>query len=301
MTGTGGIGAFKPSESSAIFILLIALGLASFSGGLMKILTDTMEPALISFFRFLGYLFLLFPLALYKHGKKVFKPAHPKAQIFRGIALVLGNSAFIYGVQHVDYANSIAILYIYPFLMIGLSVWILNESVSRGTWFGVLGGFLGVILVLRPNIMQMDFNGLFIVFTGLMVALQMLLNRKLGMATSSLIVAVWGAFIACLISSLFVPFFWNVPGKTEIFIILILSVTTALSQTLMIVAMSWASADRVAPFTYFEIPAATLVGFLLFETLPDLISWVGIALIIFSGVLVKVFSNNSSLRMRDKF
>ena len=67
--------------------------------------------------------------------------------------------------QHVDYANAVAILYIYPFLMIGLSVWILNESVSRGTWFGVLGGFLGVILVLRPNIMQMDFNGLFIVLS----------------------------------------------------------------------------------------------------------------------------------------
>lgn len=301
MTGASGIGAFKPSVSRAIFILLIALGLASFSGGLMKVLTDTMEPALISFFRFLGYLIILFPLALYKHGKKVLKPAHPKVQIFRGIALVLGNAAFIYGVQHVDYANSIAILYIYPFLMIGLSVWILNESVSRGTWLGVLGGFLGVILVLRPNIMQMDFNGLFIVFTGLMVALQMLLNRKLGMATSPLIVAVWGAFIACLLSSLFVPFFWNVPGKTEIFVILILSVTTALSQTLMIVAMSWASADRVAPFTYFEIPSATLVGFLLFETLPDLTSWVGMALIIFSGVLVKVFSNNSQLRTRDKF
>ena len=301
MTGVSGIGAFKPSVSRAIFILLIALGLASFSGGLMKVLTDTMEPALISFFRFLGYLIILFPLALYKHGKKVLKPAHPKVQIVRGIALVLGNAAFIYGVQHVDYANSIAILYIYPFLMIGLSVWILNESVSRGTWLGVLGGFLGVILVLRPNIMQMDFNGLFIVFTGLMVALQMLLNRKLGMATSPLIVAVWGAFIACLLSSLFVPFFWNVPGKTEIFVILILSVTTALSQTLMIVAMSWASADRVAPFTYFEIPSATLVGFLLFETLPDLTSWVGMALIIFSGVLVKVFSNISQLRTRDKF
>jgi len=102
-------------------------------------------------------------------------------------------------------------------------------------------------------------------------------------------------------SSLFVPFFWNVPGKTELFIIIILSLTTALSQTFMIVAMSWASADKVAPFTYFEIPSATLVGFLLFQTLPDLLSWVGMVLIIFSGVLVKLFTNKSQLRLRDKF
>jgi len=298
---TSGIGSLKPSVSGAVFILLVALALASFSGGLIKILTATMEPALISFLRFLGYFILLFPLALFQHGKKVFKPFHPKVQILRGCALVLGNMTFIYGVQHVDYANSIAILYIYPFLMISLSVWILNETVSRSTWLGVFGGFAGVILVLRPNIIQMDFNGLFIVFTGLMVALQMLLNRKLGMATSPLIVAVWGAFVACFMSSLFIPFFWNVPGKTELFIIIILSITTALSQTLMIVAMSWASADKVAPFTYFEIPSATLVGFLLFQTLPDLLSWVGMVLIIFSGVLVKLFTNKSQLRLRDKF
>lgn len=291
----------KSSVSSAVLILLVALALASFSGGLMKILTATMEPALISFLRFLGHFIILFPLALFRHGKKVFKPAHPKVQILRGCALVLGNTAFIYGVQHVDYANFIAILYIYPFLMISLSVWILNETVSRSTWLGVFGGFAGVILVLRPNIIQMDFNGLFIVFTGLMVAFQMLLNRKLGMTNSPLIVAVWGAFFACFISSLFVPFFWNVRSKIELFIIIILSITTALSQTLMIVAMSWASADKVAPFTYFEIPSATLVGFLFFQTLPDLLSWVGMGLIIFSGLLIKLFSNKSQLRLRDKF
>ena len=301
MKETSGIGSLKSSVSGAVFILLVALALASFSGGLIKILTATMEPALISFLRFLGYFIILFPLALFRHGKKVFKPAHPKVQILRGCALVLGNTAFIYGVQHVDYANSIAILYIYPFLMISLSVWILNETVSRNTWLGVFGGFAGVILVLRPNIIQMDFNGLFIVFTGLMVAFQMLLNRKLGMTNSPLIVAVWGAFVACFISSLFVPFFWNVPSKIELFIIIILSLTTALSQTLMIVAMSWASADKVAPFTYFEIPSATLVGFLFFQTLPDLLSWVGMGLIIFSGLLVKLFSNKSQLRLRDKF
>ena len=301
LTGTGGIGSLKPSVSGAIFILLVALGLASFSGGLMKILTATMEPALISFFRFLGYFILLFPLALFQHGKTVFKPTQPKVQILRGCALVFGNTAFIYGVQHVDYANSIAILYIYPFIMISFSVWILNETVSRGTWLGVVGGFAGVILVLRPNIILMDFNGLFIVFAGMMVALQMLLNRKLGMVTSPLIVAVWGALVACIMSSLLVPFFWNVPSKSEIFIIIILSTTTALSQTLMIVAMSWASADKIAPFTYFEIPSATLVGLLLFQTLPDILSLVGMALIIFSGLLVKLFSNKSELRLRNKF
>ena len=61
MKETSGIGSLKSSVSGAVFILLVALALASFSGGLMKILTATVEPALISFLRFLGYFIILFP------------------------------------------------------------------------------------------------------------------------------------------------------------------------------------------------------------------------------------------------
>ena len=279
--------------------MLLALALASFSGGLMKILTETMEPVLISFFRFFGYFIILLPLTFYQYGKRVLKPSYPRSQLIRGCALVLGNTAFIYGVEHIAYANSIAILYVYPFLMISLSVWILNERISLTTWLGVLGGFLGVLLVLRPDFIQMNFNGLFILFTGLMVAIQMLLNRKLGLVTPPILVAVWGAFVASVVSGLMAPLFWSTPGKTEFLIITLLSVTTALSQTLMILAMTWASADKVAPFTYFEILSATLVGFVLFGTLPDKFTGIGIFLIIVSGLLVKFIPNNFGLHTRE--
>ena len=275
-------------STRAILVMLLAVAIAAFSGGLMKILVETMEPPLVSFFRFTGYFFLLFPLAVYRFGWGLLTPYRTDVQVIRGFVIVMGNTAFMYGVKHLDYANSIAILYVYPFLMISLSVWILQESVSRATWLGVLGGFLGVILVLRPDVVKMNFNGLFILFTGLMVAIQMLLSRKLGVATSPIIVTVWGAFIASVISGLFATIFWRFPNPTEILIISGLCVATALSQTLMIIAMSWASADRIAPFTYFEIPAATFIGFVLFGTLPDLLSWSGMLLIILSGVLVRL-------------
>ena len=55
----------------------------------------------------------------------------------------------------------------------------------------------------------------------------------------------------------------------------------------MITAMSMAQADRIAPFTYFEIIAAILIGLVMFGTLPDLLAWVGMALIITSGTVVK--------------
>lgn len=80
-----------------------------------------------------------------------------------------------------------------------------------------------------------------------------------------------------------------------------LAVLTALSQTLMITAMSMASADRIAPFTYFEIIAAVIIGLGMFGTLPDMVAWLGMALIITSGTVVKRLPGVLKLRRREKF
>ena len=274
--------------ASAIMLMIFALCLASVSGAMMKILSETMEPPLVSFLRFAGYFILLLPLAVFQYGRRVFVTARPMVQVLRGLALVLGNTAFMYGVRQVDYANAIAILYIYPFLMIALSAWFLSERVTLISWMGVSGGFLGVVLVMRPNVSGIDFYGLFIVFTGFMVAVQMLLNRKLGVLSPPIVVAVWGAFTATLISGLSLPLYWRMPTQDEFFLIFLLAALTALSQTLMIVSMSWATADKIAPYTYSEIPFAVLVGYIFFQTTPDALSWTGICLIILSGIAVVV-------------
>jgi drug/metabolite transporter (DMT)-like permease len=54
----------------------------------------------------------------------------------------------------------------------------------------------------------------------------------------------------------------------------------------MIMAFARAPASELAPFTYSEIVSAVLIGLIMFGTLPDLLSWAGIALIILSGVIV---------------
>lgn len=108
----------------------------------------------------------------------------------RGLPLAAGNTSFIIGVAHVDYA--IAILYVYSFLMVGLSALMLGEPVSRPAWAGVAGGFRGVLLVIRPDPAALDPGALFIGFTGLTVALQMLLNRKFGTESDPILVSMWG-------------------------------------------------------------------------------------------------------------
>jgi drug/metabolite transporter (DMT)-like permease len=134
-----------------------------------------------------------------------------------------------------------------------------------------------------------------------MVALQMLFNRKLGVLSDPIVVSLWGALAATAALSLSVPFVWQIPTTGQMLVIAALAVLTALSQTLMITAMSMASADRIAPFTYFEIIAAVIIGLAIFGTLPDMLAWLGIALIITSGTVVKRLPGVLKLLRREKF
>ena len=276
-----------PRDSLAVITMLTALCLAALGGALMKILTETLSPPLVSWFRFAAYGLLLVPIALWRAGPGCFRPTRPLVQIGRGLMLAAGNTAFMYGVRHVDYANAIAILYIYPFIMIALSALVLGERVSGSAWIGVAGGFSGVLLVVRPDMSGLDPAAMFILFTGTMVALQMLFNRKLGVLSDPVVVSMWGALAATGGLTVMLPFVWHVPEPEELRLILLLALITALSQTLMITAMSMAQADRIAPFTYFEIIAAILIGFAMFGTLPDVLAWIGMGLIITSGTAVK--------------
>ena len=96
----------------------------------------------------------------------------------------------------------------------------------------------------------------------------------------------WGALVASLVIMLTLPFSWQPVTAAQLGVLALTAVISAISQTLMIMALSRAPASDLAPFTYSEIVSAVLIGFVMFGTLPDALSWAGIGLIALSGVVV---------------
>ena len=273
-------------STSGIILVVIALALAAFGGGLMKLLTDSLSPVMIAWARFCGSSLILLPFVIWHVGGIRLTPHRPLIQTVRGVLMALGNIAFIFGVQQLDYANAIAILYVYPFIMVFLAPFVLGEKVGITGWIGVIGGFGGVVMVMRPDVTGLDYHALFVFVSGAMIAIQMLLNRLLGARSNPMVAALWGSMVAAIILTPFVPFFWSALTSTEVAILALLAVTASVSQTLMILGMGRAAAGDVAPFTYTEIVSGIVLGFLMFGTLPDALAFMGMALIVISGILV---------------
>ncbi len=285
-----------------IVLMVAALSLAALTGALMKFLTADMTPIQISWFRFAGFLIVVLPLALLRVGRAALRPPRVNIQLLRGVLMVAGNVSFIYGAIGMDYANAIAILYVYPFLMTLFAPMVLGERVPMVAWAGVVGGFLGVLIVVRPDISGIDRHALLVLFTGLCVAAQMLLNRKLGVLVNPLVVSAWGAGTALAVLTPLIIARGGLPpvsGNT-LWILVLMALTSSSSQTMMIQALRMARAADLAPYTYSELAAATLLGLVVFGTLPDMWSWLGIGLIVVCGVAVARAQGRLGMRRQPK-
>jgi drug/metabolite transporter (DMT)-like permease len=69
---------------------------------------------------------------------------------------------------------------------------------------------------------------------------------------------------------------------------LAIGLIAAVGHYLLIRAYERAPASLLAPFGYFEIIMAVIVGFVLFGDFPDLWTWVGIAVLVASGLYISL-------------
>ena len=102
---------------------------------------------------------------------------------------------------------------------------------------------------------------------------------------------VWGGAIGSLVFTLALPWYWEPAlaqwqqmGPWPRVVLLSTGVWGALGHLLQISAYRNAPASLLAPFTYLQIVAATTLGWLVWRQFPDALTWLGIALVIASGV-----------------
>lgn len=270
----------------AIAIIVFGLAAAALSGGLMKMLSETLPPVLVVWFRFAGYFLMMLPIVLWRSGLRVLQVPRPGMQLVRGFCMAGSTIFFLSGARTLDYADAIAILYAYPFFLTLLAPFLLGERVSLAAWFGVTGGFIGVLLVVRPSFAGVGVDALMVLACALLVTSQLIINRKLGAVADPLAISCYGAAVATVVTSVSLPWVWQPVPVSDWGLVVASCVAGAVSQTMIVVAFSRTAASDLAPFTYTELISAVIFGWLLFGTLPDWISWVGIALICASGVAV---------------
>lgn len=269
-------------------VLLVVFGfsLASVADGISKLLIGSLPVVIIVWGRLVTNLLILAPPAFAKHGVKIIRPNRPWLQLLRGILLVLATVSMVKALEGLPLADALAIAFAYPFVVTALSPLILGERVYPAHWLAVAIGFAGVLVVMRPGFQSVGIHALLALATGIMFALTLLITRLLSRTDPPMVTIMFSIIVGLVVLTPPVILVWEPPTWTQWGLLAMIGLCSCGSHLSINQAYSIAPAATLAPIGYSEIVAGTAVGYLMFGDFPDLVTWIGIAIITASGIFI---------------
>lgn len=271
-----------------IFLMILSMVFLPTKDGFAKILGAYYSPLEIIWAQFWLMFLVLAPFIIWRYGLGVLWPRPFGLQVLRGVSAAVGIGLFYAAVLYIPLANITAIYFLAPLVVTAFSPFVLQEKVGVRRWSAVIVGFLGVSIILRPDIDGFNTGYGIALVGGVAIGIFYLLNRKLaGVAPPSVALA-HSVVIGAVLLSFAVPAVWVEPRPTDIMNIGYFVFFSILGQGLLMAAFVYGAASLIAPFQYFGIVSATLFGYFVFGDLPDGWTWVGIAIICGSGIYIAV-------------
>ena len=247
----------------------------------------------------------IFVLAPLEGSRIQWRTENPWLNIARGVLLAIANLGYFLGLAALPLADTMTLFFIAPLLITALSVPFLGERVGWRRWLAVLVGMLGVIVMLRPGESLLAIAGVLPVFGALAYASMQTIARHLGptdrASTMALYLQITFMFIAIAIgltigdgrfggtgdpSLDFLLRAWRWPSPEHLGLMVLAGVCIGLGGYLITQAYRIGPASTVAPFEYTALPWGVLLGFTFWGELPSAISWLGMLLIVGSGLYV---------------
>jgi len=278
----------QSTDRPALGILLIVSGVGLFAlmDAAIKWLTSEFSTAQIVAMRsWFGLPFLLL-LVFLEGGLSELKTQRPVAHVVRYVLVLALSFSFFWVLSEMKLVDAIAITFAAPILIAAMSVPILKETVGVHRWTAILVGFIGVLIILRPGSGVFQWASLMALASAAIYALLMVTTRALKGTESRASLMLYPQLGMSVTSLLIAPFFWTCPSLIEIGVFAVVGALGSAGIFCITQAFRLAPAATVSPYEYTAMIWATLLGYLLWQELPDRFTLAGSAIVISSGLYI---------------
>ena len=213
--------------------------------------------------------------------------------IARAVSLMVATFCFIAAIRVMPLADALAIVFVAPFIVLLVGKFYLGEDVGPRRVGAALVGFVGVLFVIQPSFAAFGVVAIIPLGTAVAFAFYILVTRGLSRQLHPVALQFHTGLVASLIciAILFVAGgrdsdLFGIVRPTGVAWMWLLAVGffATISHMMMTYALSFAPSSTLAPLQYFELPVATLFGYLVFNDFPNRLSLIGIAIIIGAGL-----------------
>jgi drug/metabolite transporter (DMT)-like permease len=278
----------KQAILTGILLIVLAMTIVPIMDVLAKVLSARYPVIEIVWARYFFHLLYLLPIVVIRFGASALMPRHPVLQIFRGGLLMVSTLLFFSAIAQMPISDALALVFIAPLIVTVLSPFILAEQVGGRRWAAVWTGFFGALVIIRPGFVSIDTGTVLALSAGVIYAFYIIATRKLSGTSPPLVTLTYTALLGAVVTSAIVPFQWVMPGLFDLSLMAAMGACAAAGHFLLIKAFDYAPASVLAPFGYSEIIMATIIGFIVFGNFPDIWTWLGIAIIISSGIYISI-------------
>jgi len=277
-------GADTKPRAAAAWMLLAGLLFAGMDAG-MKWISGDYSPFQVAVLRSVSALPLVALWIVLRGKAGTLLRVHWPLHLLRGVLGVGMMAGFVYGLARMPLSTAYTIVFVAPLLVTALAVPFLGEKVGPRRWIAIVVGLLGVIVVLRPTGEGVaTMAGMVVLLAALCYSIAAITVRKLALRDSPEAMVFWFLALLAVFAGAVAAFDWRPVQPGHLGVIAVVGLTGALGQVALTHAFRLGEASQIAPLEYAALVWVVLLDLVLWQALPDRMTWLGAAIIIASGL-----------------
>lgn len=274
------------SNGAGILLLITSNGLTASIDAVAKYLTAALHSIQIVWAYFLVITSLLIGYSLVRRIplRRTMSTRRAPLQLARSAMLMLTITTLFAALSYIPLADAIALSFMSPLFITALSGPVLGERVGAHRWGAVMVGLCGMLILIRPGSGAIQWGALLALMSAIFYASFQIMTRRLASTEKTFTTLFYTSGGGLLWASLGVYFFWKPLIATHVWIFIGIGALGAAAHLCMIKAFESTQASFLAPFNYFKLVWGVILGYLVFNDLPDSQVVLGSAIIVASGL-----------------
>ncbi len=261
-----------------------------------KYLAERYPAPMVVALRYIIQCLLMILLLTPTQGRRLIQTHRTGLVLIRASCLAVASLCMTLALQRMPVAETTAIVFLSPMLVVLMAGPMLQESVGRLGWLAAIAGFVGVLLIARPGGGLDTVGVVFALCAAVANAIYQLLSRMLAGTEHTIALLFYTAVVGAVCFGVSLPWFWpaTLPPVTHLALFCCLGLLAGVGHFLFTAAHRHTPASALAPTQYTQLIWASLLGWLIFSDVPDGIGVLGMVIVAVAGASVALKSRLAS-------
>lgn len=234
-------------------------------------------------------LFGFVPLVIYiwrTDGMVAFSTANPTGHILRSLVGVAAMVSSFAAVQYLPLTSATSLQFTSPLFATALAALLLRDKIASHLWGAVGVGFLGMLIMVRPDPGQMQIVGTALGLLGALGGAGVSIAIRQMPAERGSTIVFYLTVASALLGAVGSLFHWVTPDLTTLALLALAGLVGGVGQILLTEAVRVAPIGVLGPFDYTQLVWAAIFGFLVWNEVPHVATVVGAAVVAASGLYI---------------